>query len=150
MAGDTETFMDPVFPVASNMSSTKYNLIQKELAHKSHKLEKGDLQDLKVPIQVCIDYSAVLRPSKYRLREVVMNAMGIHTSHRNASVSYEEFLKMNSFIKYNTGTPDDYTWFCVKLFDPRLQGFSSVKNCEAVIDLLFENQDEDGNTTKSP
>ena len=69
-----------------------------------HKLEKGDLQDLKVPIQVCIDYSAVLRPSKYRLREVVMNAMGIHTSHRNASVSYEEFLKMNSFIKYNTGT----------------------------------------------
>ena len=79
-----------------------------------------------------------------------MNALGITTTHKNASVSYDEFLKMNSFIRFNTGSPDDYIWFCVKLFDPLLTGFTAVENCESIIDLLFENQDEDGNTTKPP
>lgn len=48
------------------------------------------------------------------------------------------------------GSQDDYIWFCVRLFDPQLSGFASIAECETVIDLLFDNQDEDGNTTKPP
>lgn len=57
---------------------------------------------------------------------------------------------LNSFIRYNNGSDDDHIWFCVKLFDPQLTGFAYVSDCEAIIDLLFDNQDEDGKTTKPP
>ena len=101
-----------------------------------------------MPIQVCIDYSEVLRPTKYKLREIVIAALGIATGHSKATLSYDDFLKMNSFIRFDNGNPDDYIWFCVKLFDPMLGGFVAVEKCEAIVDFLFENQDEDGNNTK--
>ena len=68
-----------------------------------------------------------------------MNAMGIATNHRSAKVSYDQFLKMNSFLRYNKGTDDDYLWFCVRLFDPQLSGFNEASQCEKIIDLLFDN-----------
>ena len=79
-----------------------------------------------------------------------MAACGIQISHPNAKVSYEEFLKLNSFLRYNNGTTDDYIWFCVRLFDPIMSGFTLQSDCENVIDLLFDNQDETGKTTKAP
>ena len=45
---------------------------------------------------------------------------------------------------------DDYIWFCVKLMDPYLTGFTDISQCEYIIELLFDNQDEDGNKTKPP
>ena len=148
--GASDDHMNKLFPIGSNLSSTKYNLMQKAEAHKSYKLKKEDLRDFRVPIQVCIDYSEVLRPTKLRLRKIVMSALGIATSHRGAKLSYEQFLKLNSFIRYNMGQDDDYIWFCVKLFDPLLGGFTKATECEAIIDLLFDNQDEEGVTTKPP
>lgn len=103
MAGNTETYMEKLFPVGTNTSSTKYNLMQKEEAHKNHVLKKQDLHDFKVPIQVCIDFSEVLRETKYRLRKIVIEALGIATGHSKATVSYDEFLKMNSFIRFDSG-----------------------------------------------
>jgi len=41
-------------------------------------------------------------------------------------------------------------WFCVKLFDPQLNGYKLIEDCMEVVDLLFDNQDEDGKTTKAP
>ena len=79
-----------------------------------------------------------------------MNALGIATDHSKAKITYDQFLKMNSFIRYNMGTVDEYFWFCVRLFDPHLGGFTDAAHCETIIDLLFDNQDEDGNTTKPP
>ena len=96
------------------------------------------------------NYSEVLRPTKDTLREIVMQALGIATNHNNAKISYEQFLKINSFIRFNNGTEEDYHWFCVRLFDPLLSGFTENSRCEMIIDLLFDNQDEDGNTTKAP
>ena len=82
------------------------------------------MSDFRVPVQVVSDYSEVLRPTKTRLRQIVMAACGIQISHPNAKVSYEEFLKLNSFLRYNNGTTDDYIWFCVRLFDPIMSGFT--------------------------
>ena len=45
---------------------------------------------------------------------------------------------------------EDYIWFCVKLMDPYLTGFADIPQCEYIIELLFDNQDEDGNKTKPP
>ena len=109
------------------------------------------MKDFRVPVQVCADYSVVLRPTKESLRFIVMEAMGINTSHHSdAKMSYEQFLNFNSFLHFNNGTPDDYIWFCVRLFDPKLEGFTSVGQCERVIDLLFDNQNESGETTRPP
>lgn len=110
--------MQALFPLNSNLSSFKYNRMQKEEQHKHFRLKKEDLTEFKVPVQVCIDYSEVLRPTKLKLRSVVLNAMGITTDFKGAKLSYDEFLKLNSFIKYDSGTVDDYIWFCVRLFDP--------------------------------
>lgn len=59
-------------------------------------------------------------------------------------------MKLNSFIRFDIGTDDDYFWFCVRLFDPLLAGFTEAEKCERIIDLLFDNQDEEGNTTEAP
>lgn len=68
-----------------------------------------------------------------------MNALGILTSQKAAKITYDQFLQLNSFIRYNNGAEDDYFWFCVKLFDPQLTGFTKAEECERVIDLLFDN-----------
>ena len=76
--------------------------------------------------------------------------MGVSTKTRDAKISYDQFLKVNSFLLFNHGEPDDYIWFIVRLFDPKLAGFTSVESCERIIDLLFDNQNEGGDTTKPP
>ena len=81
---------------------------------------------------------------------MVMEANGVNTKHSDARIDYDQFLKMNSFLLLNNGTPDDYKWFCVRLFDPKLAGFTTIRDCERVIDLLFDNQNESGETTKPP
>ena len=97
------------------------------------------MTDFRVPVEVCIDYSEVLRPTKQLLRHIVLGALGVATSHKSAKISYDQFLAINSFLLYNTGTPDDYVWFCVKLFDPQLRGFTQADECERIIVLLFDN-----------
>ena len=80
----------------------------------------------------------------------MLEAMGVSTKTRDAKISYDQFLKVNSFLLFNHGEPDDYIWFIVRLFDPKLAGFTSVESCERIIDLLFDNQNEGGDTTKPP
>ena len=144
LCGETDDKMNSIFPIGSNLSSFKYNKLQKEEAHKNFKLKKNDLRDFRVPVQVCIDYSEVLRPTKNKLRGLCMSAVGISASLPGSKMSYDEFLKLNSFLRFNNGTDDEYVWFCVKLFDPSLGGFAKTEDCEDVIDFLFDNQDEDG------
>ena len=150
MIGNTDTSMNELFPIGSNMSSLQFNKLQKQQAHKDYKLKQNDLKDFRVPVQILIDYAEVLRPTKIKLRSIVMSACGIIVNHKQAKVTYEQYLLLNSFIRYNNGSDDDHIWFCVKLFDPQLTGFANVSDCEAIIDLLFDNQDEDGKTTKPP
>lgn len=145
-----EIYMDKLFPVGNSVSTTKYAKLQKAEAHKHHKLSKSDLEEFMVPVQIMSEFSEVLRPTKIPLRKFVMNAMGIATEHRSAKISYDQFLKLNSFLRFNKGSQDDYIWFCVRLFDPQLQGFTEISHCEKIIELLFENQDEEGTTTKPP
>ena len=142
--------MDSLFPIGNSVSSTKFDKLRKADAHKSHKLTKKDLSDFRIPINICEEFSEVLRPTKNRLRHTVMNACGIETKSHSAKVTYEQFLKMNSFLRYNKGTEDEFIWFCVRLFDPQLCGFTPASHCETIIDLLFDNQDDEGVTTKPP
>ena len=82
-----------------------------------------------------------------------MNALGVTTDHKGAKISYDQFLRINSFLDSEQEVPclkDDYIWFCVKLMDPFLTGFADTEHCEYVIELLFDNQDEDGNKTQPP
>ena len=142
--------LNRIFPIGPGLSSTKYNLMRQAEKHRNYKLNSQDMKDFRVAVQVCADYSVVLRPTKERLRLIVLEAMGVSTSLRDAKISYDQFLKVNSFLFFNHGEPDDYIWFVVRLFDPKLTGFTSVENCERVIDLLFDNQNEGGDTTKPP
>ena len=87
-----------VFPIANGLSSTKFDLMRKAEEHKNLKLSKQDLMDFRVPVQVCIDYAEVLRPTKVNLRPIVLNALGVTTNHKGAKISYDQFLKINSFL----------------------------------------------------
>ena len=149
-SGSNDAQMNKLFPIANGLSSRAYNEMQMTEKHRNHKLSQQDLKDFRVPIKVCADYSVVLRPTKELLRTIVMGAMGISTFQKQAKISYEQFLKLNSFLLFNNGSPEDYMWFCVRLFDPQIAGFTKHEDCERVIDLLFDNQDESGNTTKPP
>ena len=105
---------------------------------------------MRVPVQVCIDYSEVLRPTKTRLRAIVLKAFGVFADYTKSTLSMEQFLQINSFLRFGQHSSDDFIWFCVKLFDPQLNGYRPIKDCEEVVDLLFDNQDEEGKTTKAP
>jgi len=147
--GEVDAMISKLFPMGADVSSNKYNLMRLEEAHKHHRLSKNDYKDFRVPVQVCIDFSEVLRPTKLRLRAIVMSALGIQASYSKAKVTYEQFLHINSFLRYNNGSHDDFIWFCVKLFDPSLTGFTSTSDCEAIVDLLFDNKDEEGQTSST-
>lgn len=81
--------LSTLFPMNSNLSSLKYNRMQKEEEHKTYKLKKSDYREFQIPVQVCIDYSEVLRPTKMALRRTVLNALGINSNHNGAKMSYD-------------------------------------------------------------
>ena len=96
--GELNDPANKVFPIANGLSSSKYEKICKAEEHKNLKLSKEDLMDFRVPVQVCIDYAEVLRPTKVKLRPIVLNALGVTTNHKGAKISYEQFLRINSFL----------------------------------------------------
>ena len=87
---------------------------------------------------------------KSRLRTIVLNAFGILADYEKSRMTMVEFLRINSFLRFGHSTDDEFMWFCVRLFDPSLNGYTKVNDCEDIIDLLFDNQDEDDQTTKAP
>ena len=141
--GETDEKMLQVFPMGASVSSTKYNLMRQEEKHKNYKLNMKDYRDFRVPVKVFIDYSEVLRPMKLRLRRIVLNAFGILADYEKTALSMEEFLHISSFLRFGHNKDDDFMWFCVKLFDPKLEGYTKVDDCEDIIDLLFDNQDDE-------
>jgi len=50
MIGNTDTSMNELFPIGSNMSSLQFNKLQKQQAHKDYKLKQNDLKDFRVPV----------------------------------------------------------------------------------------------------
>jgi len=142
--------MTKLFPMGANVSSTKYNLLKQEEKHKQYKLPRNDYSDFRVPVKVMIDYSEVLRPLKNRLRRIVLNAFGILADYDKSKLTMEEFLHLNSFLRFGHNTDHDFIWFCVKLFDPKLEGYTRVNDCMSIIDLLFDNQEDDDADINSP
>lgn len=124
--GEDDDKISKLFPMGANISSNKYNIMQRGEKHKSHKLKMTDYRDFRVPVQVCIDYSEVLRPTKLRLRSIVMSALGILANYKKAKVTMDEFLRINSFLRFGNCSQDDFIWFCVKLFDPQMCGFTRI------------------------
>ena len=102
-----------------------------------------DYRDFRVPVKVMIDYSEVLRPIKLQLRRIVLNAFEILADYDKTSVTMEEFLHISSFLRFGNNTDEEFMLFCVRLFDPKLEGYTMVSTCEETIDLLFDNQDDD-------
>ena len=72
--------------------------MRKAEEYKKLKLSKQDLMDFRVPVKVCLDYADVLRPTKVKLRPIVLNALGVTTNHKGAKISYDQFLRINSFL----------------------------------------------------
>ena len=87
--GEDDEKLATLFPMGANVSSTKYNLMQRDEKHKLFKMNTQDYRSLRVPVQICIDYSEVLRPTKMRLRAIVLEAFGVLASYEKAVITMD-------------------------------------------------------------
>ena len=85
--GELDEKMNNLFPMGANISSTKYNLMKKNEEQKNLRKKNADYQNFQVPVQIVIDYSEVLRPTKLRLRSYVMGALGVLANYSKSRVS---------------------------------------------------------------
>jgi len=88
-----------------------------------------------------------LKSTKVKLRPQIMRALGIHSNSKKDKITYEQFLNLNSLLKYRRQGKDDMIDFIVRLFDPTMQGFSSNDAFAATLDIMFE---ADQGDQKSP
>ena len=91
-----------------------------------------------------MEFSEVLKSTKAKLRPTVMRALGIWSANKADKMSYEQFLNMCSLLKYKRQTKEDMINFIVRLFDPVMSGFTPNSSFEAMIDLMFEVEDQEG------
>ena len=59
-------------------------------------------------------------------------------------MSYEQFLYMSSLLRYKRQAKEELINFTVRLFDPNLAGFTPNSTFEAMMDLMFEVEDGEG------
>ena len=129
--------VNKIFPIGANTSSTKFNQMRLQEKHLHCKLAEEDYTDFRLPIQICQEYSVVMRPFKPTLRGKILAALGIDVEDSDPRITLEQFLHVNSFVRYENFSEDDMIWFCVKLLDPILGGYTPVAECERTIDTLF-------------
>merc|ERR1719464_959220 len=147
MQKNNKDYMSELFPIVDGTSSRKYNAMKEEEAHLHNKLKKNDLVDFKVPAWICMQNAEALKSTKTKLRPQIMRALGIHSNSKEDKMTYEQFLNLNSLLKYRRQDTEDMIDFMVRLFDPTMQGFSSNDDFSATLDIMFE---ADTGDQKSP
>lgn len=51
-----------LFPLGANLSSAKYDIMRRDNKPQQFKLADEDYEDFRVPMQIVLDYSEVMRP----------------------------------------------------------------------------------------
>jgi len=124
-----------VFPVGGKIRTW---ITQKSLEHSSaYKLTKKDLFDYRIALDVLVEFSECLKPTKNKLKAVILSAVGVDVDNFKAKIDWEHFMKLNTLLKYNNASAEDYITFIVHLFDPHESSYTRDVEFERIIDLMF-------------
>jgi hypothetical protein len=81
-------------------------------------LDKKDLEDFRVPIDIFKEYSHIMKNLNKECQNYFLAAMGVDISYSKAKISWELYINLNALLRFNTASFLEYVNFFVKVMDP--------------------------------
>jgi hypothetical protein len=82
------------------------------------KLEPEDMKDFRFPQHIFCEYASIMKGFNKECQYYFMKAMGIAVDEPNVRVDWENFIKLNTLLRYNTASLEQYLDFFEKVLNP--------------------------------
>ena len=89
------------------------------------------------------EYCKLISTLNPTLVDVILKAAGINVDSKVPTISWDNFLFLNSLIKYNTASKDDFIQFFKSIFDPQHKGHLEPEEFNEKVTEFFASQELD-------
>ena len=130
-SSESKDYLAKIMPFSGSVNKYRKAKLKQDKLMQS--LTAAEQKEFSVPVHIFKDNFKGMRKTKPTVKDRILLAVGLDLDCKESGVSWEQYLEISQMLNILCTDKVQQRWFCVKLFDPKLQGLVLSEEFELLV-----------------